>query len=132
VLLALVAFSAAAFLQSKGFREPLINFMVFTGVVAWLISILYAVVSCVEALQRKLWGLPEMVVSSIWVLFWLCAAAAFAADGRCKPSQVSTETPFTNCNAFIAAQAFAWMSLLLWIPSLALAVVDWRRGQSTF
>jgi hypothetical protein len=106
--------------------------MVFTGVFAWLLAILYSVVSCVEALQRKLWGIPEMVVNSVWVLFWMAAAAAFAADGRCKPSQLDVQAPFTECNAFLAAEAFAWMSFFAWVPSLAISVIDWRRGQATF
>lgn len=128
-VLALVAFAAAAYLQTRGHREPLVNFTVFVGVVGWLLAILYAVTSCVEGLQRKLWGIVEVVISALWTLFWLSAAAALAADHRCKPSQLSTKAPFTECNAWLAAQAFAWMSLLLWIPSLAMAVVEWRRGE---
>ncbi|GBF94140.1 hypothetical protein Rsub_07127 [Raphidocelis subcapitata] len=128
-VLALVAFAGAAWLQTKGFREPPINFMVFVGVTGWLISMLYAVVSCVEGLQRVLWGIVEAGLNALWVLFWMAGGAAFAADGRCKPSQLSLDTPFTECNAFLASEAFAWMSFLLWVPSLALAVVDWRRGE---
>lgn len=128
-LFALVAFASAAYLQTKGFRSPLVNFVVFTGVVGWLLAMLYAVVSCVEGLQRTFWGIVEVATSALWVVFWLAAAAALTADRRCKPSQLSTATPFTECNAWLAATAFAWMSLLLWIPSLGMAVVEWRRGE---
>ena len=129
MLLALVAFSAAAYLQTKGHRAALINFCVFTGVTAWLIALLYAAVSCVEGLQRRMWGIVEVAITSLWAVFWLAAAAALTADGRCKPSQLSTDSPFADCNAFLAAEAFSWMSLLTWLPSLAMAVVEWRRGE---
>lgn len=124
-----MAFAGSAFLQTKGFREAPINFMVFVGVTGWLLAMLYAVVSCVERLQRVLWGVVEVAINGLWVLFWLSGGAAYAADGRCKPSQLDLGTPFTECNAFLASEAFAWMSLLMWVPSLALSVVDWRRGE---
>lgn len=54
-LFALIAFAASAYVQSKGHVEPRINFMVFTGVTAWLLSMFYAIVSCSEGLQRTFW-----------------------------------------------------------------------------
>lgn len=129
-LLALVAFAASAYLQTQGYKWPNINFMVFTGVTGWLIAMLYTAVTCVEALQKVLMGIVEVVITAVWCIFWMAAAASFAAYAPCKsPTQLDTENPFSGCNAFLASQAFAWMSLLLWIASLAIAVVDTRRGE---
>lgn len=96
---------------------------------AWLISMFYAVVSCSEGLQRTFWGAVEVLINTIWVVFWLAAGAAYAAFAPCKPSQIDTADVFTECNAFLASESFAWMSWLLWIPSLAISVVDMRRGE---
>ncbi|KAI8472670.1 MAG: membrane-associating domain-containing protein [Monoraphidium minutum] len=126
---ALIAFAASAYVQSKGHVEPRINFMVFVGVTAWLISMFYAIVSCSEGLQRTFWGAVEVGVNTVWVVFWLAAGAAYAAYAKCKPSQIDLDTPFAYCNAILASEAFAWMSFLLWVPSLALSVVDMRRGE---
>ncbi|KAI8473010.1 MAG: marvel domain-containing protein [Monoraphidium minutum] len=127
-VLALIAFSASAYMQSRGERAPKINFMVFTGVTAWLLAMLYAAVHCVERLQRPLWGVVEVALNSIWVVFWLAASAAYAAFPECKASQAEFRT-FNECNAFLASQAFGWMSLILWIPSLALSILDMKRGE---
>lgn len=59
-VLALVAFAASAYIQSKGEGSPMINFMVFTGVTAWLLAMFYAAVSCVERLQRLFKGAVEV------------------------------------------------------------------------
>jgi hypothetical protein len=130
-VLALVAFAASAYLQTKGHHEPRINFMVFVGTTAWLVSMFYAVVSCSEGLQRTFWGIVEVGLNAVYVVFWMAAAAAYAAFAKCKPSAIDiyAEKPFNECNAFLASQAFAWMSWLLWIPSLAISVVDMRRGE---
>jgi hypothetical protein len=40
----------------------------------------------------------------------------------------ATYRTFSNCDALLASSAFAWMSVILWIPSLVLAVIDLRRG----
>jgi hypothetical protein len=127
-LLSLIAFAAAAYVQTKGFKEPHINFMVFVGVTGWLIAMFYAIVSCAEGLQRFFWGIVEVAVTGLWVLFWMAGSAAFAADQRCKIDDILD--PFTSvCKTFVASEAFGWMSFLTWIPSLALAIVDWRRGE---
>ena len=89
----------------------------------------YAAVSCSEGLQRTFWGVVEAVVNSVWTVFFLAAAGAYAADGRCKPSDVDITSPFTECGAFVASQAFAWLSLLLWLPTLVISIVDTRRGE---
>jgi hypothetical protein len=74
-------------------------------------------------------GVIEVALNSVWVVFWLAAAAAYASFPDCRPSQVDVSEPFAECNAFLASQAFAWMSWLLWVPSLAISVVDMRRGE---
>jgi hypothetical protein len=71
----------------------------------------------------------EVAVNVLWVIFWMSAAGAYAAFEKCKPSQIDVLEPFAYCNAILASQAFAWMSWLLWIPSLAISVVDMRRGE---
>jgi hypothetical protein len=54
-ILALIAFAASAYIQTKGHHEPRINYFVFVGVTGWLLSMLYAAVSCAEGLQRMFW-----------------------------------------------------------------------------
>jgi hypothetical protein len=101
---------------------------VFVGVTGWLIAMFYAVVSCAEGLQRFFWGIVEVAVTGLWALFWMAGSAAFAADQRCKIDDILD--PFTSlCKTFVASEAFGWMSFLVTIPSLALAIVDWRRGE---
>lgn len=128
VLFALIAFAASAYLQTKGERAPKINFMVFTGVTAWLISILYIVVSFREGLQRVFMGIVEVVVSSLWLLFFLAAAASYTAFAECRIKDVQLRE-FTECNAFLTSEATAWLSVLVWAPSVALAVIDLRNGE---
>jgi hypothetical protein len=65
----------------------------------------------------------------VWALFWMAAAAAYAADQRCKPSQIDPSNPWGFCTQLLTSQGCAWLSWLLWMGSLALAVVDWRRGE---
>jgi len=71
----------------------------------------------------------EVGLNAVWTVFWVAAAGAYAASSDCRPSQVDVTEPFTECNAFLASQAFAWMVWLTWVPSLALSVVDMRRGE---
>jgi hypothetical protein len=177
---ALIAFAASAYLQSKGHRDAVVNFMVFTGVTGWLIAVFYAVVSCSEAsgmgmggggwgwgmggrrcapapspplrarppgapppnphpprcspaqgLQRTFWGAVEVAINAVWTVFWLAAAGAYAAFTRCRTPTVDDyiAKPTYECGAFLASQAFAWLSLLLWVPSLVISIFDVRRGE---
>jgi uncharacterized membrane protein YgcG len=98
------------------------------GVTGFLIAIWYTLVSCVEGLQRTFWGLIEVIINGIWVVFWLAAAASLAAFAPCKPSQASLGT-FSDCDKFLASQAFAWMSWLLWCASLVISFLDMRQGK---
>jgi hypothetical protein len=99
--------------------------MVFTGVTAFIIAIFYSVVSCVEGLQRTFWGIIEVVINAIWVIFWMAGAGSFAAYAGCKPDMQL----INECDKLYASQAFAWLSWLLWVGSLIISVVDWRRGE---
>jgi hypothetical protein len=135
ILFALIAFAASAWLlnnldYSTGNWPPVasLRFMVFTGVTAFLISIFYLVVSCVEGLQRTFWGLVEVVINALWALFWMAAAAAFASYWSCKPGNVDFSA-FTQCDQFLASQAFAWLSWFMWLGSLVVSIIDMRRGE---
>lgn len=114
-MLALVAFAASAYLQSKGYKEPKVNFMVFVGVTAWLLAMFYAVVSCSEGLQRTFWGAVEVAVNAVWVVFFLAAAASYASFKACKPSQIDITEPFTECGGWLASEAFAWMRCVAFV-----------------
>ena len=135
ILFALIAFAASAWLlnnldYSAG-NWPAVSslrFMVFTGVTACLIAIFSLVVSCVEGLQRTFSGLVEVVINALWALFWMAAAAAFASYWSCKPRGADFRV-FTQCDQFLASQAFAWLSWFLWLGSLVISVVDMRRGE---
>lgn len=106
----------------------IVQFMVFTGVMAFIIAIFYSAVSCTEGLQPTFSGtLIEVVVNAIWVIFWVAAAGSFASYAPCSPRQVKT-TELSFCDVFLASEAFAWLSWFLWIASLAVAVVEMRRG----
>lgn len=96
---------------------------------AWLLAMFYAVVSCSEGLQRTFWGAVEVGVNAIWTVFWLAAAASYANFKSCKPSQIDIMEPFTECGGWLASEAFAWMSWLLWMPSLVISIIDMRRGE---
>lgn len=135
VIFALIAFSAAGWLLNTGatgdsdfglLKHSSVAFMVFTGVTAFLIAALYSFSFCVAKLQSTLWGIVEVVINAIWVVFWLAAAASFAAEPACKPSSIYSGNSI--CNAFLASQAFAWLSWFLWIASLVFSILDWRSG----
>lgn len=102
--------------------------MVFTGVMAFLIAIFYSVVCCVEGLKRTFSGAVEAIISGLWVIFWLASAGSFAAFAPCRARNVEFRT-FTKCDVFLASQAFAWLSLFLWIGSFSIAVIEMRRGE---
>jgi hypothetical protein len=102
--------------------------MVFTGVMGFLIAIFYAIVSCVEGLKRTFSGVVEVFVSALWVIFWLAAAASFAAFQPCKVKDANLRE-IDQCSTFLASQAFAWLSWLLWMGSLLIAIVDMRQGE---
>lgn len=129
IVFALISFAAAASLyNSWALRTSYVQFMVFTGVVAFLIAIFYSAVSCAEGLQPTFSGtIIEVGVNAIWVVFWLAAAAAFASFAPCSPRQVKA-TELTFCDVFLASEAFAWLSWLLWIISLVISVIEMRRG----
>jgi predicted neutral ceramidase superfamily lipid hydrolase len=129
IVFALISFAAAASLfNSWALRAPYVQFMVFTGVMAFIIAIFFSAVSCTEGLQPTFSGtLIEVIINAIWVVFWLAAAGSFADHAPCSPRDVQT-TAFTRCNTFLASEAFAWLSWLLWIASLVVAVVEMRRG----
>jgi hypothetical protein len=101
--------------------------MVFTGVLAFLLSIFYAIVCCVEGLKRTFSGLVEVLINGLWVIFWMAAAASFAAYQPCKIKDFDWR--YNRCDVFITAQAFAWLSWLLWIASLAISIIEMRRGE---
>jgi hypothetical protein len=102
--------------------------MVFTGVMAFLIAIFYSIVCCVEGLKRTFSGAVEAIISGLWVIFWLASAGSFAAFAPCRARNVEFRT-FTKCDVFLASQAFAWLSLFLWIGSFSIAVIEMRRGE---
>lgn len=132
IVFALIAFAAAASLN-QNWPSPdtsilsAVRFMVFTGVLAFLLAIFYAIVCCVEGLKRTFSGLVEVLINGLWVIFWMAAAASFAAYQPCKYKDFDAR--FTRCDVFITAQAFAWLSWLLWIASLAISIIEMRRGE---
>lgn len=100
--------------------------MIFTGVTGFLLALFYCVVHCAEGLKRPCQGLVETVINALWVIFWLSAAASFAAEPQCKTDQLVFA--FDSCSTFFAAAAFAWMSWILWMVSTALSIIDMRSG----
>lgn len=102
--------------------------MVFTGVTGFLIAIFYAIVCCVEGLKRTFSGVAEVFVNALWVVFWVAAAASFAAYQPCKPKNIQVDV-FSKCDVFLASEAFAWLSWFLWIASLGISIVEMRRGE---
>lgn len=131
IVFALIAFAAAASLYNGGvesYKVPKVQFMVFTGVMAFLLAIFYAIVSCVEGLKRTFSGVLEVMVNGLWCIFWLAAAASFAAYPDCKYVEADLRQ-VTRCDVFLASQAFAWLSWFLWIGSLLIAVIEMRRGE---
>eukprot|EP00878_Enallax_costatus_P022824 GHUV01024248.1.p1 GENE.GHUV01024248.1~~GHUV01024248.1.p1 ORF type:complete len:177 (+),score=47.95 GHUV01024248.1:32-532(+) len=132
IVFALIAFAAAASLNQNWPSLDMsiisaVRFMVFTGVTAFLLAIFYAIVCCVEGLKRTFSGLVEVLVNGLWVVFWLAAAASFAAYQPCKVKDFDWR--YNRCDVFIAAQAFAWLSWLMWIASLAISIIEMRRGE---
>ena len=122
--------------------------MIFTGVTAWLICMLYMVSASgsprhpqpphpqpslaaatgsppstrhehaaapvcpqvayfMEGLQRTLLGLVEVVLNGLWVVFWLSAAASFAAEPLCKPSSECRGRPAAGHSHRLAATGLA-------------------------
>eukprot|EP00878_Enallax_costatus_P000829 GHUV01000955.1.p1 GENE.GHUV01000955.1~~GHUV01000955.1.p1 ORF type:complete len:157 (+),score=29.31 GHUV01000955.1:229-699(+) len=129
IIFALIAFASAASLyNSWTLRASYVQFMVFTGVVAFIIAIFYSAVSCAEGLQPTFSGtLIEVAVNAIWVIFWLAAAASFASYAPCSPKQVRTDK-LSFCDVFLASEAFAWLSWFFWIASLIVSIIEMRRG----
>lgn len=130
IVFALIAFAAAASLYNgyEDYKVSFVQFMVFTGVMGFLIAIFYAIVCCVEGLKRTFSGLLEVMVNALWVIFWLAAAASFAAYQPCKIKDADY-AKITKCDVFLASQAFAWLSWFLWIGSLMISVIDMRNGE---
>lgn len=130
IVFALIAFAAAASLYNgyDDYKVSFVQFMVFTGVMGFLIAIFYAIVSCVEGLKRTFSGLLEVMANTLWVIFWLAAAASFAAYQPCKIKDADY-AKFTKCDVFLASQAFAWLSWFLWIGSLMISVIEMRNGE---
>jgi hypothetical protein len=130
ILFALIAFAAAASLYNKyeGYKASFVQFMVFTGVMGFLIAIFYAIVCCVEGLKRTFSGLLEVIVNTLWVIFWLAAAASFAAYQPCKLKDADW-VKVSKCDVFLASQAFAWLSWFLWMGSLWISVIEMRNGE---
>jgi hypothetical protein len=134
-LCALAAWAAAAWLMNTvdlaGYKGR-VGFMIFTGLIAWFVTAFYVFVQCNEKLQRIFSGLIEVVFTGVWVIFWLAASASFAAIDTCKPGAKIGDAALTPCNAVRASQAFGWLSFLLWVPSLAIAVIDLKNGEGMF
>lgn len=129
IIFALIAFAAAASLyNTHGYKYSFVQFMVFTGVMGFLIAIFYAIVHCVEGLRRTFSGVVEVFVSALWVIFWLAAAASFAAYMPCKYKDADMGD-ISKCDLFLASQAFGWLSWLLWMGSLLFAIIDMRQGE---
>lgn len=129
IIFALISFaSAASIYNSWQHRASYVQFMIFTGVMAFIIALFYSAVSCAEGLQPTFSGnFIEIAVNTIWVIFWLAAAASFASYAPCSPKQIKVYE-LSYCDVFLASEAFAWLSWFLWIASLILAVVEMRRG----
>lgn len=129
IVFALIAFAAAASLyNSYDYRFSFVQFMVFTGVMGFLIAIFYSIVCCVEGLKRTFSGVLEVMINALWVIFWLAAAASFAAYQPCKIKDADYRT-VTKCDVFLASQAFAWLSWFLWIGSFIISVMEMRSGE---
>lgn len=130
IVFALIAFAAAASLYNgyEDYKVSFVQFMVFTGVMGFLIAIFYAIVCCVEGLKRTFSGLLEVMANALWVIFWLAAAASFAAYQPCKIKDADY-AKITKCDVFLASQAFAWLSWFLWIGSLMISVIEMRNGE---
>lgn len=109
MIFAIVAFGCAADYTGTSY----INFIMFTGVTAFVLSLVFMVAYLCDATAVR--GAGELVVDVIWSIFWLSAAAALSAKiGSSWPS------------ALKASNAFSWMSWILWMISGVLSFLAMR------
>ncbi|KNC97409.1 uncharacterized protein SPPG_07333 [Spizellomyces punctatus DAOM BR117] len=92
------------------------GFMIFTGVVAWLLTMVFLAVYILRPpqLSGRVWAYFEVAVSAIWVVFWFSASIAVAAYGcsfDCANFNASITFGFFSFAAWAASTWFAYMEL---------------------
>lgn len=93
IVFAIVAFSTAA--NSFATAVSPAGFMIFTGVVAFLLAAFFAFAYTRSSLNAKVVGKPELAINALWILFWFSASVAMAATSRVA---VTINSPFLfNC-----------------------------------
>ncbi|KAI8818203.1 membrane-associating domain-containing protein [Fimicolochytrium jonesii] len=117
--LSLIAFSTAA---SYGDITSASRFIIFTGVLAWLLSSLFlyaAILRPARLVGTRAYHYGECAVSGIWTLFWFCGSVAFAAEGCAVGGQ---------CGERGASIAFGFFSLFSWAASTWFAYHELRQS----
>lgn len=123
-----MAFSAAGYLLNKGASGSQLGFMTFTGVTAWLLTTIFMAAFCLPSLGRVFSGKVELIINALYGLFWMAASAAVTAI---RPNCEAFAFVANSCNASRTAEAFGWLSFLLWLVSIAVSVLEIKQGSST-
>ncbi|KAI9102049.1 membrane-associating domain-containing protein [Phlyctochytrium arcticum] len=92
-----------------------ISFMLFVGVVGWLLTMVFLAVYIFRPIQTqgRVYAYAELVITAIWVVFWFAASVAVAALGcpACGNLKASVAFGFFSFGAWIASTWFAFMDL---------------------
>jgi hypothetical protein len=125
-VLSILVFSLVADQATKygGSTGSELDFVVFTGVTAFLICLAFMVLYLMDLRENSIVTLVELVINVIWWIFWLAAAACLASlvDDNAGTSS-------DGRNKIKASCAFAWITLAVWSLSCLLNVREVMAGR---
>lgn len=100
-----------------------LTFAVFTAGGACVISAVSLALYFHPSWGQHYRGLFDLVIASVWTLFWF---ASVCAVGAAQAGLVLSAS--CGCSVLKAGWAFALFSLVLWLANVVLAVFDMRAG----
>ncbi|TPX47412.1 hypothetical protein SeMB42_g02380 [Synchytrium endobioticum] len=115
--LALVAFACASAYTSASYLSGAIGFMIFVGVLAWLLDMVFVALYIFRPAPAKNVLFVEMTISVLWTFFWFVAWVAMAAQNLCP-----------GCSTWSSSIAFGVFSMIAWAISSFLALREWRKA----
>lgn len=122
-LFAIVTFACVAATDARSTSSG--GFQIFTGVAAFLLTLLFMALYFSLSCNSKIIGLPELVVNFIITVFFFAGSIAIAAQNVDKCGYYSQSYACSNLKA---ATAFGFFSFFLWAISAFLSWRDMKTG----
>ncbi|TPX34664.1 hypothetical protein SmJEL517_g02706 [Synchytrium microbalum] len=116
-LFALIAFSTAASYTGFSYISGAIGFMIFVGVLAWLLDMAFMALYIFRPNAGRSVHFVELIISALWTFFWFAAWVAMAAQNLCGGL----------CSTWNASIAFGAFSMVAWGVSTFMVLREYRK-----